>query len=79
MKALGKAMLAAEDAGKIHPSALLALRLFALGNGYQKRSMTERYIHSSLEALGPAADAIAGALAKRLGLLETGRLLAFKT
>ncbi len=49
-----------------------------LGHGYQKRSITERYIHSSLEALRPAADAIADAISSRLGLAEPGRVLAFK-
>lgn len=49
-----------------------------LGHGYQKRSITERYIHSNPEALRPAADAIAGAIATSLGLTEPGRVLAFK-
>jgi len=49
-----------------------------LGHGYQKRSITERYIHSSPDALRPAADAIADAIATRLGLVESGRILAFK-
>ena len=49
-----------------------------LGHGYQKRSITERYIHSSADALRPAADAIAEAIASRLGLVEAGRVLAFK-
>jgi integrase len=39
-----------------------------LGHGYQARSVTERYIHSNLEALRPAADAIAGEIARLLGL-----------
>ena len=49
-----------------------------LGHGYQRRSITERYIHSDLEALRPAADAIAGTIAASLGLTERGRVLAFK-
>jgi integrase len=49
-----------------------------LGHGYQKRSITERYIHSNLEALRPAADAISGALATSLGLAESARVIAFK-
>jgi len=39
-----------------------------LGHGYQGRSVTERYIHSNLEALRPAADAIAQEIANLLGL-----------
>jgi integrase len=39
-----------------------------LGHGYQARSVTERYIHSNLEALRPAADSIAGEIARLLGL-----------
>ena len=45
-----------------------------LGHGYQKRSITERYIHSNLEALRPAADAIAEAIAQALGLTEPARV-----
>ncbi len=48
-----------------------------LGHGYQKRSITERYIHSNLEALRPAADAIAASIAKSLGLAEPARVIAF--
>ena len=48
-----------------------------LGHGYQKRSVTERYIHSNPDALRPAADAIAGAIANSLGLTEPARVLAF--
>ena len=50
-----------------------------LGHGYQKRSITERYIHSNPEALRPAADAIAGHIADKLGLGEPGQVLAFST
>lgn len=39
-----------------------------LGHGYQGRSVTERYIHSNLEALRPAANAIAQEIANLLGL-----------
>jgi len=49
-----------------------------LGHGYQKRSITERYIHSDPQALRPAADAIAGAIATSLGLTEQARVLSFK-
>jgi len=49
-----------------------------LGHGYQKRSIAERYIHSDVEALRPAADAIAEAIANSLGLTEPARVLAFK-
>jgi hypothetical protein len=49
-----------------------------LGHGYQRRSITERYIHSNPEALRPAADAIADAIAKSLGLSESARILAFE-
>lgn len=50
-----------------------------LGHGYQKRSITERYIHSNPEALRPAADAISESIAKTLGLTEPARVLEFKT
>ncbi len=51
-----------------------------LGHGYtRRRSITDTYIHQSIEALRPAADAIAGEVALRLGLQESGgRLLAFE-
>ena len=49
-----------------------------LGHGYQKRSITERYIHSNPEALRPAADAISGTIASTLGLAESARVIAFK-
>ncbi len=39
-----------------------------LGHGYQSRGITERYIHSNPEALRPAADAIAGEVARVLAL-----------
>ena len=49
-----------------------------LGHGYTRKAITERYIHSNPEALRPAADAIAEAIATTLGLSGTGRLLAFR-
>ncbi len=49
-----------------------------LGHGYQRRSITERYIHSNLEALRPAADAISGTIASTLGLTEAARVIAFR-
>jgi len=49
-----------------------------LGHGYQKRSITERYIHSDPEALRPAADAITEAIAARIGLSEAGRIVALQ-
>jgi len=48
-----------------------------LGHGYQSRAITERYITSNPEALRPAADAIAGEVARILGLREPGRVVAF--
>ncbi len=48
-----------------------------LGHGHQKRSITERYITSDPEALRPAADAVAGEVARLLGLGEPGEVLAF--
>lgn len=48
-----------------------------LGHGYQKRSITEGYIHSNPEALRPAADAISETIASLLGLGELGRVVAF--
>lgn len=48
-----------------------------LGHGYQSRAITERYITSNPEALRPAADAIAGEVARILGLREPGQVVAF--
>lgn len=48
-----------------------------LGHGHQARSVTERYITSNPEALRPAADAIAGEIARLLGLGERGRVVEF--
>jgi len=53
-----------------HVSALL-------GHGYQSRAITERYITSNPAALRPAADAIAGEVARLLGLGEPARVLSF--
>lgn len=41
-----------------------------LGHGHQSRAVTERYITSNPEALRPAADAIAGEIARLLNLGE---------
>jgi hypothetical protein len=49
-----------------------------LGHGYMRKAITERYIHSNPEALRPAADAIAEAIATNLGPSGTGRLLTFR-
>ncbi|HUF78408.1 MAG TPA: integrase arm-type DNA-binding domain-containing protein [Thermoanaerobaculia bacterium] len=46
-----------------------------LGHGHQGRSVTERYISANPEALRPAADAIAGEIARILGLGEPGKVL----
>jgi integrase len=43
-----------------HVSALL-------GHGYQSRAITERYITANPQALRPAADAIAGEVARLMG------------
>lgn len=48
-----------------------------LGHGYQSRAITERYITSNPEALRPAADAIAGEVARILGLREPAEVLEF--
>ena len=61
----------------VHNGRYAAFVAPLLGHGYQKRSITERYIHQNPEALRPAADAIAGAIAKTLGLAELGRVVAF--
>ena len=53
-----------------HVSALL-------GHGYQSKAITERYITANPAALRPAADAIAGELARLLGLGELGRVVEF--
>lgn len=54
-----------------HVSALL-------GHGYQSKAITERYITANPAALRPAADAIAGELARLLGLAEPGRVVEFR-
>jgi integrase len=46
-----------------------------LGHGHQARSITERYISESPEALRPAADAIAGEIARLLGLAAPAQVL----
>lgn len=48
-----------------------------LGHGYTRRSVTDRYITQDVEALRPAADAIAAEIASLLGLGEPGKLLKF--
>ena len=53
-----------------HVSALL-------GHGYQSRAITERYITANPEGLRPAADAIAGEIARLLGLGEPAEVVAF--
>ncbi len=53
-----------------HVSALL-------GHGYQSRAITERYITANPEGLRPAADAIAGEIARLLGLGEPAQVVAF--
>lgn len=46
-----------------------------LGHGHQARSITERYITSNPQALRPAADAIAGEVARLLGLAEPAQVV----
>lgn len=53
-----------------HVSALL-------GHGYQSKAITERYITANPAALQPAADAIAGELARLLGLGAPRRVVEF--
>ena len=53
-----------------HVSALL-------GHGYQSRAITERYITANPEGLRPAADAIAGEIARLLGLGRSAQVVAF--
>lgn len=48
-----------------HVSALL-------GHGYQSRALTERDMTADPEGLRPAADAIAGEVARLLGLRAPG-------
>ena len=48
-----------------------------LGHGYQKRSITERYITADPAALKQAADAIAGELASLLGLSGGAEVVEF--
>ena len=43
----------------------------------QSKAITERYITANPAALRPAADAIAGELARLLGLGEVGRVVEF--
>ena len=61
----------------VHSGRYAALVAPLLGHGYQKRSVTERYIHQNPEALRPAADAVAGQIAKTLGLAELATVVAF--
>jgi len=62
----------------VHNGRYAAFVAPLLGHGYQKRSITERYIHQNPEALRPAADAIAGTIAKALGLDDHGTVVAFR-
>jgi len=48
-----------------------------LGHGYQAKAITERYISQDPELLRPAADAVAGEIARLLGLTEPGEVVAF--
>jgi integrase len=50
-----------------------------LGHGYQRRSITERYITENPEALRPAADAISAEIARSLRLGGPARVVAFPT
>jgi len=60
----------------VHNGRYAAFVAPLLGHGYQKRSITERYIHQNPEALRPAADAIADAIALVLGLVGKGEVVA---
>lgn len=62
----------------VHNGRYAAFVSALLGHGYTRKAITERYIHANPEALRPAADAIAEAIATTLGLSGTGRLLAFR-
>ena len=53
-----------------HVSALL-------GHGYQSRTITERYITANPEGLRPAANAIAGEIARLLGLGGPAQVVTF--
>jgi len=59
----------------VHNGRYAAFVAPLLGHGYQKRSITERYIHQNPEALRPAADAIADAIALVLGLVGKGKVV----
>ncbi|HSL83241.1 MAG TPA: integrase family protein [Thermoanaerobaculia bacterium] len=48
-----------------------------LGHGYQKRSITERYISGDPQKQRPAADAIAAEIARLLGLGKPATVVAF--
>lgn len=51
-----------------------------IGHGYTKgRSITERYIHSDPEAMRPAADAIAGEIARLLGLRPPAQVVGIRS
>ena len=60
----------------VHNGRYAAFVAPLLGHGYQKRSITERYIHQNPEALRPAADAIAGAIGLALSLADRGKVVA---
>lgn len=62
----------------VHSGRYAAFVAPLLGHGYQKRSITERYIHQNPEALRPAADAIAGAIGQALGLVDQGKIVAIR-
>ena len=67
----------ASTGAHVHSGRYAAFVAPLLGHGYQKRSVTERYIHQNPEALRPAADVIAGTIAKTLGLADLARVVAF--
>ncbi|MCP4203773.1 MAG: tyrosine-type recombinase/integrase [bacterium] len=59
----------------VHNGRYAAFVAPLLGHGYQTRSITERYIHQNPEALRPAADAIAGAVAVALRIADKGKVV----
>ncbi len=67
----------ASTGAHVHSGHYAAFVAPLLGHGYQKRSITERYIHQNPEALRPAADAISQTIAALLGLGQSGRVVAF--
>ncbi len=63
--------------GRVPPGRFAGHVSALLGHGYQSRAITERYITANPEGLRPATDAIAGEIARLLGLGGPAQVVAF--